>query len=106
MREFVKRNPDAPRGFFACEAAGLAWLGGVADGVPCARGYCATTKSASRWSACAAHRPVWRRPVRSAGGWRDRIALRQLYPLLAHVALFGSGYAHQTAAAARAARAL
>ena len=40
------------------------------------------------------------------GGWRDRIALHQLYPLLAHVALFGAGYAHQTAAAARAALAL
>lgn len=35
--------------------------------------------------------------------WRDRIALHQLYPLLAHVALFGAGYAGQTAAAARAA---
>lgn len=35
--------------------------------------------------------------------WRDRIALHQLYPLLAHVALFGGGYAAQTAAAARAA---
>ncbi len=43
-------------------------------------------------------------PLRS--GWRDRIALHQLYPLLAHVALFGAGYAHQTAAAARAAAAL
>lgn len=39
-------------------------------------------------------------------GWRDRIALHQLYPLLAHVALFGSGYAGQTAAAARAVLAL
>lgn len=39
-------------------------------------------------------------------GWRDRIALHQLYPLLAHVALFGAGYAHQTAAVARAALAL
>jgi fructosamine-3-kinase len=39
-------------------------------------------------------------------GWRDRIALHQLYPLLAHVALFGAGYAHQTAAAARVAAAL
>ena len=41
-----------------------------------------------------------------APGWRDRIPLRQLYPLLAHVALFGSGYTSQTAAAARAALAL
>ena len=39
-------------------------------------------------------------------GWRDRIGLHQLYPLLAHVALFGSGYLRQTAAAARAALAL
>lgn len=34
---FTKRNPDAPQGFFACEAAGLAWLGAVDGGVPCAR---------------------------------------------------------------------
>jgi fructosamine-3-kinase len=40
------------------------------------------------------------------GGWRNRIALQQLYPLLAHVALFGAGYARQAAAAARAALAL
>lgn len=38
--------------------------------------------------------------------WRDRVALHQLYPLLAHVALFGACYAHQTAAAARAVIAL
>ena len=38
-------------------------------------------------------------------GWRERIPLHQLYPLLAHVALFGSGYLGQTRAAAlRAAR--
>ena len=37
MPEFVKRNMNAPHGFFACEAVGLAWLGGVAGGVPCAR---------------------------------------------------------------------
>ncbi|AFM14960.1 fructosamine-3-kinase [Mycolicibacterium chubuense NBB4] len=35
--EFVKRNPQAPDGFFACEAAGLQWLSRVLDGVPCAR---------------------------------------------------------------------
>ena len=33
-------------------------------------------------------------------GWRERIGLHQLYPLLAHVALFGGGYAKQTADAA------
>jgi fructosamine-3-kinase len=33
---FVKRNPAAPQGFFACEAAGLQWLAGVEEGVPCA----------------------------------------------------------------------
>ncbi|BBY18454.1 fructosamine kinase family protein [Mycolicibacterium litorale] len=32
-------------------------------------------------------------------GWRDRTALHQLYPLLAHVALFGGGYARQTESA-------
>jgi fructosamine-3-kinase len=34
---FVKRNPEAPQGFFACEAAGLEWLGRADGGVPCAR---------------------------------------------------------------------
>ncbi len=33
-------------------------------------------------------------------GWKRRIGLHQLYPLLAHVALFGGGYARQTAAVA------
>jgi fructosamine-3-kinase len=41
------------------------------------------------------------RPLRD--GWRDRIGLHQLYPLLAHVVLFGGGYARQAAAAARSA---
>jgi fructosamine-3-kinase len=41
------------------------------------------------------------RPLRE--GWRDRIGLHQLYPLLAHVVLFGGGYASQTAAAAASA---
>lgn len=36
-------------------------------------------------------------------GWRNRIGLHQLYPLLAHVVLFGSGYVGQTRAAARSA---
>ncbi|MGH3675153.1 MAG: fructosamine kinase family protein [Mycobacterium sp.] len=33
-------------------------------------------------------------------GWRDRVGLHQLYPLLAHVVLFGGGYARQSEAAA------
>ncbi|OBH59253.1 fructosamine kinase [Mycobacterium mantenii] len=41
------------------------------------------------------------RPLRP--GWRDRTGLHQLFPLLAHVVLFGSGYAQQTHACARAA---
>jgi fructosamine-3-kinase len=41
------------------------------------------------------------RPLRD--GWQDRIGLHQLYPLLAHVVLFGSGYAGRTAVAARSA---
>ena len=44
------------------------------------------------------------RPLRD--GWRARVALHQLYPLLAHVALFGSGYARQTENAARNALAI
>jgi fructosamine-3-kinase len=35
--EFVKHDPRAPDGFFACEAAGLQWLSAVDGGVPCAR---------------------------------------------------------------------
>ena len=41
------------------------------------------------------------RPLKQ--GWRNRIGLHQLFPLLAHVVLFGGGYAQQTHAAARAA---
>ncbi|MGX9789106.1 fructosamine kinase family protein [Mycobacterium sp. MMS18-G62] len=37
MTTFVKRNPSAPPGFFACEAAGLQWLSAAAGGVECAR---------------------------------------------------------------------
>ena len=37
-------------------------------------------------------------PLRA--GWRERIGLHQLYPLLAHVVLFGGGYAGQVEAAA------
>jgi fructosamine-3-kinase len=36
-------------------------------------------------------------------GWRDRVGLHQLYPLLAHVVLFGGGYERQTDAAAASA---
>ncbi|BDB45221.1 MULTISPECIES: fructosamine kinase family protein [Mycobacterium] len=36
-------------------------------------------------------------------GWRERAGLHQLFPLLAHVVLFGTGYLGQTRAAARAA---
>lgn len=36
-------------------------------------------------------------------GWRDRTGLHQLFGLLAHVVLFGGGYAQQTHACARAA---
>jgi fructosamine-3-kinase len=36
-----------------------------------------------------------------AGGWRDRIALHQLFPLLVHTVLFGGGYGAQAVAAAR-----
>jgi fructosamine-3-kinase len=41
------------------------------------------------------------RPLRT--GWRQRVGLHQLYPLLAHVVLFGGGYVAQTRAAARSA---
>lgn len=32
---YVKRNPNAPKDFFACEAAGLRWLAAADSGVPC-----------------------------------------------------------------------
>jgi fructosamine-3-kinase len=38
-----------------------------------------------------------------AAGWRARVPLHQLHPLLVHVCLFGSGYAESVASAARAA---
>jgi fructosamine-3-kinase len=34
---FVKRDPGAPPGFFACEAAGLRWLAAADGGTACAR---------------------------------------------------------------------
>jgi fructosamine-3-kinase len=37
-----------------------------------------------------------------ADGWRERVPLHQLHPLLVHVCLFGRGYREQTLAAARA----
>ncbi|MEU8828070.1 fructosamine kinase family protein [Streptomyces sp. NPDC048636] len=38
-----------------------------------------------------------------ADGWRDRVGVHQLFPLLVHTVLFGRGYAEQTLAVARAA---
>ena len=38
-----------------------------------------------------------------ADGWRDRVPLHQLHPLLVHAAMFGGGYGARAAAAARAA---
>ncbi|MFQ6142469.1 fructosamine kinase family protein [Streptomyces seoulensis] len=40
-----------------------------------------------------------------ADGWRERVGLHQLFPLLVHTVLFGGGYAGQAVAAARGARA-
>jgi fructosamine-3-kinase len=37
-----------------------------------------------------------------AEGWRERVPLHQLHPLLVHAAMFGGGYAGQALAAARA----
>jgi fructosamine-3-kinase len=44
------------------------------------------------------------RPLRP--GWRKRIGLHQLYPLLAHVVLFGGGHVQRTDIVARAALAI
>jgi fructosamine-3-kinase len=40
-----------------------------------------------------------------AHGWRDRVGLHQLFPLLVHAVLFGRGYAEQALDVARAASA-
>jgi len=40
-----------------------------------------------------------------AAGWRDRVPLHQLHPLLVHVCLFGASYRAAAVSAARAARA-
>ncbi|HEY6797210.1 MAG TPA: fructosamine kinase family protein [Kineosporiaceae bacterium] len=45
----------------------------------------------------AAYHATW--PL--APGWRRRVALHQLFPLLVHAALFGSGYGSRAGAAAR-----
>lgn len=37
-----------------------------------------------------------------ADGWRERVPLHQLFPLLMHAAVFGGGYARQALTAARA----
>jgi len=36
-----------------------------------------------------------------AAGWRDRVALHQLHPMLVHATLFGGGYGERAAATAR-----
>lgn len=36
-------------------------------------------------------------------GWRERVGLHQLFPLLAHVVLFGEGYVGRTCETARGA---
>ena len=46
---------------------------------------------------------AYQETVPLAGGWRARIPLHQLHPLLVHVCLFGGGYREQALAAARAA---
>lgn len=48
----------------------------------------------------AGYQEVW--PL--GDGWRDRLALHQLWPLLVHAALFGAGYGASAMAALRRAR--
>ncbi|MES9525194.1 fructosamine kinase family protein [Streptomyces capoamus] len=43
----------------------------------------------------------YRQAAPLADGWRDRVGLHQLFPLLVHAVLFGRGYAEQALAAAR-----
>ena len=44
---------------------------------------------ARTWTACS---PPTTRPRPLADGWRDRVPLHQLHPLLVHVVLFGAAY--------------
>ncbi|MFH0519360.1 fructosamine kinase family protein [Streptomyces sp. M41] len=46
---------------------------------------------------------AYRETAPLADGWRDRVPLHQLFPLLVHTVLFGRGYAEQALSAARAA---
>lgn len=46
---------------------------------------------------------AYREAMPLAGGWRARVPLHQLHPLLVHVCLFGAGYREAALAAARAA---
>jgi len=57
---FVKRNPHAPAGFFACEAAGLRWLTEADSGVPCVRvlGHDATSLTLERLTAVSPDRAM------------------------------------------------
>ena len=45
----------------------------------------------------AAYHEAW--PL--ADGWRERVPLHQLHPLLVHAVLFGGGYGARAVAAAR-----
>ena len=67
---FVKRNPQAPAGFFACEAAGLRWLSAAADGVPCAQVVAVDDASLTL--------------ERLAGAAPDRVAAEEFGARLAH----------------------
>ncbi|SCD28736.1 Fructosamine kinase [Streptomyces sp. di188] len=46
---------------------------------------------------------VYRNVAPLAGGWRKRVGVHQLFPVLAHAVLFGRGYAGQALDAARSA---
>jgi fructosamine-3-kinase len=48
----------------------------------------------------------YERVRRLRAGWRTRVGLHQLYPLLAHVVLFGAGYVRSVSAATSSALAL
>ena len=66
----------------------------------------ATARSTSRCCSCSA-RPeprffaAYEDVAPLADGWRDRVPLYQLFPLLVHAALFGGGYAASVERAAR-----
>lgn len=88
---FVKSLASAPAGFFAAEAAGLAWLAD-AGGVPVPE---VIEVDDHQLVLASTLRVAADRAALDPGAVSlvERVALHQLHPLLVHAALFGGSYA-------------